>query len=139
MRLLFPLFTCVLATRGAPFTPTTESLSTTTTMARTTTEEPACPPGWVNAHDEGSFTFLGEETNLTWFEAMLVCEQVRAPRLHPAQAGGYLAEPKTLEQMEFLAGIAGLEESFYDIHNWWIGLADVGSEGVWTWLHSHEV
>ena len=74
MRLLFPLITYFLATGGATVRRTTESL--TTTMARTATNEPACPPGWVNAHDEGCFTFLGEETNLTWIEGMLVCEQV---------------------------------------------------------------
>ena len=52
--------------------------------------------------------------------------------------GGYLAEPKTLEQMEFLAGIAALEESFYGIKFWWIGLEDIGWEGVWTWQHSRQ-
>ena len=33
------------------------------------------------------------------------------------QAGGYLAEPQSLEQMEFLAGIAGLESDFTGIRN----------------------
>ena len=33
------------------------------------------------------------------------------------QAGGYLAEPQSLEQMEFLTGIAGLEADFTGIRN----------------------
>jgi len=86
-----------------------------------------CPLGWINAHDEGCFKFL-EKVNLTWMEAMLACEKV----------GGYLAEPKTLEQMEFLTGIAWIEEDFYGIRSWWIGLSDVGHEGLWTWVHSNE-
>jgi len=57
----------------------------------------------VNAHEDGCFKFLGEESNSTWFEAMLACEK----------EGGYLAEPKTLRQMEFLTGLVQLEAEFY--------------------------
>jgi len=41
--------------------------------------------------------------------------------------------------MEFLRGIASLEESFYGIKFWWIGLSDIGHEGIWIWQHSMEV
>ena len=34
------------------------------------------------------------------------------------QAGGYLAEPQSLEQMEFLTGVAGLEADLTGIRNW---------------------
>lgn len=30
----------------------------------------------VNAHEDGCFKFLGDETNSTWFEAMVACEKV---------------------------------------------------------------
>ena len=52
---------------------------------------------------------------------------------------GYLAEPKSMDQMTFLAGLAGLEADFLGIHNWWIGLSDSGHEGLWTWVHSVQV
>ena len=40
------------------------------------TDTPLCPAGWVQAHDEGCFTFLDEETNLSWIDANLACEKV---------------------------------------------------------------
>ena len=39
-------------------------------------DTPLCPAGWVQAHDEGCFTFLDEETNLSWIDANLACEKV---------------------------------------------------------------
>ena len=109
-------------------------------------EEKGCPAGWVNAHHEGCFsfliwrgdTFLGEETKFTWIDASIACEQVilrlrmKTNQLEDhltltyclqivkdflKQAGGYLAEPQSLEQMEFLTGIAGLEADFTGIRN----------------------
>jgi len=44
-----------------------------------------------------------------------------------------------VDQMDFLSGFAGFEEDFTGIKNWWIGLSDVGHEGLWLWVHSHEV
>ena len=41
--------------------------------------------------------------------------------------------------MDFLAGFAGFEEEFTGLKNWWIGLSDVGHEGLWLWVHSYEV
>ena len=41
-----------------------------------TDDTPLCPAGWVQAHDEGCFTFLDEETNLSWIDANLACEKV---------------------------------------------------------------
>ena len=55
------------------------------------------------------------------------------------QVGGYLAEPKTAEQMKFLTGLAGLEADFLGVPNWWIGLTDSGHEGTWSWMHSMQV
>merc|ERR1719334_3059847 len=92
-------------------------------------QEVDCPDNWVNGQHLGCFTFLPEQANLTWFEAQNICEQL----------DGYLAEPKTLGQMNFLSGLASLEESFTGIQNWWIGLGDFSHEGVWAWIHSLEV
>ena len=62
-------------------------------------DRPLCPAGWVEAHDEGCFTFLDEEPNLSWIDANLACEKVSLPclsyeRLYLAKAGGFLAEPQ---------------------------------------------
>jgi len=87
-----------------------------------------CPSGWVNAHEDGCFKFLGDEINATWFEAMVACEQV----------GGYLVEPKNQRQMEFLTGLVELETEFYGPRRWWLGLSDTGHEGTWVWTHSYQ-
>jgi len=92
-----------------------------------TTSSPSCLPGWLQA-TEGCFLFMAEDANLTWAEAMSACED----------AGGYLAEPKTQKQMNFLAGVAALEMDFYGVANWWLGLTDLGHEGRWVWSHSVE-
>jgi len=54
--------------------------------------------------------------NLSWVEAQLACEK----------AGGYLAEPRTQSQAQFLSEVAVLEGSFKGIGYWYIGLTDLG-------------
>jgi len=88
---------------------------------------PSCPSGWVNAHTEGCFAFL-TETKVTWEDAMVVCEKM----------GGYLAQPQTLAQMEFLTGLAEVYTTLTGVHNWWLGLSDIGHEGIWEWVHTME-
>jgi len=88
---------------------------------------PSCPSGWVHAHSEGCFAFLSE-SNVTWMNAMRACEKV----------GGYLAQPQTQEQMEFLHGLAEMYAQFTGVYNWWLGLTDVGHEGIWEWNHTME-
>ena len=55
------------------------------------------------------------------------------------QIGGYLVEVRTPSQLSLLSGLAGMEEEFYGIQNWWIGLSDLGHEGTWVWMHSYQV
>jgi len=59
---------------------------------------------------------------------MRACEKV----------GGYLAQPQTQEQMEFLHGLAEMYAQFTGVYNWWLGLTDVGHEGIWEWNHTME-
>ena len=87
-----------------------------------------CPVGWVNAQSLGCFKFLATSRNVTWFEAHNLCEL----------QGGYLAEPTVAEQMEFLSGLAFMEQEFTGITHWWIGLSDFSHEGTWVWSHTSE-
>jgi len=87
-----------------------------------------CPDGWVLASTLGCFGFFHDNANISWFEAQAVC----------SQNGGYLAEPKTVEQMNFLSGVASLEEAFTGIQSWWINLSDFANEGAWSWGRSLE-
>ena len=50
---------------------------------------------------------------------------------------GFLAEPKTAEQFEFVSSLAFVEESLTGVAAWWVGLADFGHEGEWVWQVSH--
>ena len=116
------------ATTYPPTWPPSSPWPSSSPVESTTVPSP-CPAGWLNAHDDGCFRFLADDVNLTWAGAMSACEGV----------GGYLAEPKTKSQMEFLTSVAALELDFTDIRNWWLGLTDLGHEGRWEWIHSMEV
>ena len=70
MQLLFLLFSCIALTHAV------ESSQEPSATPSPSTEPPGCPSGWVNAHHDGCFTFLGEMTNLTWVDAMFACEKV---------------------------------------------------------------
>jgi len=52
--------------------------------------------------------------------------------------GGYLAQPQTQKQMEFLHGLAEVYAQFTGVYNWWLGLSDIGHEGMWAWVHTLE-
>jgi len=106
---------------------TSEMLPLSTLDSSRATDTPSCPSGWVDAHTEGCFAFL-TETNVTWMNAMRACEKM----------GGYLAQPQTQKQMEFLHGLAQVYAQFTGVYNWWLGLSDMGHEGIWEWLHTME-
>merc|ERR1712126_62185 len=106
---------------------TSEMLPLNTLDPSLATDNPPCPSGWVHAHTEGCFAFL-TETNVTWMNAMRACEKM----------GGYLAQPQTQDQMEFLHGLAQVYAQFTGVYNWWLGLSDMGHEGIWEWLHTME-
>ena len=46
---------------------------------------------------------------------------------------GFLAEPKTEEQLNFLTSLAYVEEAATGVQGWWVGLTDLGHEGEWVW------
>jgi len=73
---MYLLLFLLLASPLGEAQPAQNYATTATTTATATTTEETCPEGWVNAHDDGCFIFLGEDTRLSWFEASLACEQV---------------------------------------------------------------
>jgi len=87
-----------------------------------------CPDDWFDANTLGCYKFLDSQVNLSWVEAQLACEK----------AGGYLAEPRTQSQDQFLSEVAVLAGSFTGIGYWYIGLTDLGREGHWLWIHNKE-
>ena len=89
---------------------------------------PECPHGWVDGGEMGCFLFQAENVNLSWIEALNECEKL----------GGFLMEPKTEDQFQFVSSLAFVEESFTGITSWWVGLSDLGHEGSWFWQFSME-
>jgi len=110
---------------GPPPTTTTTQAPTEEPTVPTTTLPPfECPSGWVDANP-GCFR-LEFNSSMTRHEALLLCES----------AGGFLAEPKSQDQVDMLAGLAQLEFDILGLDSWWIGLTDQGHEGRWVWEHS---
>jgi len=110
---------------GPPPTTTTTQAPTEEPTVPTTTLPPfECPSGWVDANP-GCFR-LEFNSSMTRHEALLLCES----------AGGFLAEPKSQDQVDMLAGLAQLEFDILGLNSWWIGLTDQGHEGRWVWEHS---
>jgi len=65
---------------------------------------------------------------LSWIEALEYCEE----------QDGFLAEPKSEEQLNFLTSLAYVEEAATGVQGWWVGLADLGHEGEWVWQVDRE-
>ena len=78
----------------------------------TTATDPAegCPAGWVDGGHLGCFIFLPDQAGLSWLEGLEVCEA----------AGGWLAEPRSQEQLLFLSSLAYLEEELTGVRGWWV-------------------
>jgi len=108
---------------------TTEGTTEETSAAPTTSptqDMVYCPDDWFDAKELGCYKFLKHKTNLTWVDAEEECENI----------GGYLAEPSTTRQSEFLNELTILEAELTGINYWYIGLTDLGREGEWFWMHS---
>merc|ERR1712227_547208 len=95
-------------------------------LGAVTAQEQECPADWFDAGSLGCYKFLDGEVNLTWVEAQLACEQ----------EGGFLAEPTSQLQLDFLSELALLQGGFTGVDHWYIGLTDLGKEGEWSWIHS---
>merc|ERR1712130_113081 len=100
----------------------------TTEPVTTTTSDAACPLGWIDDGKLGCFLFAPQMAGLSWIEALEYCEE----------QDGFLAEPKTKEQLNFLTSLAYLEEAATGVQGWWVGLADLGHEGEWVWQVDRE-
>merc|ERR1719158_419150 len=112
-----------------PWYSTTRPWDTTTRpWYNTTTPYPTegCPQGWVDSI-EGCFLFYFNK-RLPRDRAQYECERL----------GGFLAEPRTQQQVDMLKSLAFLEDTFVGVETWWIGLTDQGHEGRWIWQHDTE-
>merc|ERR1711872_165042 len=107
---------------------TTERPYSTTERPYSTTSAESCPDDWIDGGYIGCYKFL-DDLSVNWIDAEGACER----------EGGYLAEPKTTSQMEFLASISEYIGQLSGINKWHIGLMDLGREGTWMWLHSVEL
>jgi len=109
--------------------------TTTTTMAPTGTTLPPttttnlppfnCPDGWVDSGANGCFKLLHTQVG-SRHEGLVACENI----------GGYLAEPRSQAQADFLGSLADIEFEILGLKSWWVGLSDQGHEGRWIWEHS---
>merc|ERR1711936_569576 len=84
------------------------SAAQTTTPSGPTTSRPACPLGWVDDGHLGCFLFAPQMAGLSWIEALEYCEE----------QDGFLAEPKTEEQLNFLTSLAYVEEMATGVQGW---------------------
>merc|ERR1712226_1063993 len=102
--------------------------TTTTTTAGAPTTTAACPLGWADDGVRGCYLFATQMTGRSWLEALEYCEE----------EGGFLAEPKTPEQLEFVSSVAYIEETHTGVQAWYVGLSDMGHEGEWVWQFDRE-
>jgi len=107
---------------------TTYPTTPTTTDEAWTTSGATCPLGWIDDGNLGCFLFAPQMDKLSWIEALEYCEE----------QDGFLAEPKTEEQLNFLTSLAYVEEMATGVQGWWVGLADLGHEGEWVWQVDRE-
>jgi len=106
----------------------TEEPTTTEDYTTTTASDAGCPLGWIGYGKLGCFLFAPQMAGLSWLEALEYCEE----------QDGFLAEPKTEEQLNFLTSLAYVEEMATGVQGWWVGLADLGHEGEWVWQVDRE-
>merc|ERR1712212_1220895 len=115
------------STTERPYVTTERPYSTTERLDSTTSAE-SCPDDWIDGGYIGCYKFL-DDLSVNWIDAEGACER----------EGGYLAEPKTTSQMEFLASMSEYIGQLSGINKWHIGLMDLEREGTWMWLHSVEL
>lgn len=100
-------------------------------LSSVSAQEQECPADWFDAGSLGCYKFLDGKVNLTWVEAQLACEQ----------EGGFLAEPTSQLQLDFLSELALLQGGFTGVTHWYIGLTDLarrvsgpGFTVAWIWI-----
>merc|ERR1711874_63042 len=78
-----------------------------------------CPAGWMGT-DGGDFCYLVSRDTMNWYSAQEFCWE----------NGGYLAEFFSSEEEARVDDILATDLDY------WIGLTDSASEGVWKWQES---
>merc|ERR1719450_1605572 len=88
-----------------------------------------CPEGWVEVMEMGWLQFGSESS--TWFEASSYCEEI-----HPNSS---MIEILCQEENDLVSLVGNVLVTTTDVDSWWIGLEDIGHEGIWEWQPSSMV
>merc|ERR1711892_966859 len=89
---------------------------------------PHCPKSFFHVNSDSCLYFKTEETGKDFVESLISC----------AEIGGYLAEPKTVEELTMMMELGISVQEVYGMQNWWIGLSDFVSEGSWKWINEKD-
>ena len=88
-----------------------------------------CPEGWIEVEELGCLHFGSEAT--TWFGASSYCEEI-----HPNSS---MIEIHSQEENDLVSLVGNVLVTVTDVDRWWIGLEDIGHEGIWEWQPSSSI
>ena len=94
-----------------------------------TTLGETCPEGWIDVMELGCLHFGSESSS--WFGASSYCEEI-----HPNSS---MLEILSQEENDLVSLVGNVMITMTDVERWWIGLEDIGHEGMWEWQPSSSV
>ena len=89
---------------------------------------PHCPKNFYHVNSEDCLYFKSEDKETDFIESIISCDQL----------GGFLAEPKTVEELSMLQSLVLGVQDLYGPQHWWLGLTDMQQEGSWMWINENQ-